>query len=137
MPDWSYRTLFRPLLFRMDPRTARAITLGAMGAVGRMPGGRLLIKTLGHAELPSLLSSALGTLPVSSPVGLGGRVDPEGLGHRALSQLGVGWIELGPVSLEPAPDTEPLRLDVRDEAIVYEAGGAGSIGTAQAGRLLA
>ena len=37
MPDWSYRTVFQPLLFRLSFETARDLAFGAMGRLTR-PG---------------------------------------------------------------------------------------------------
>lgn len=66
MPDWSYRTLFQPLLQKLPPRTARTLTLRAMNAVSRLPGGTLLIRILGHMEPSPLLERRIRhiTLPV-------------------------------------------------------------------------
>src|SRR5690349_11509457 len=52
MPDWSYRPLFRPLLFRLPAAPARALTLGVMGTLARLPGGRALIDGMGHLAPP-------------------------------------------------------------------------------------
>ena len=35
MPDWSYRTVLRPLLFLLPPETARDLSLGRSGSLGR------------------------------------------------------------------------------------------------------
>ena len=48
MPDWTYHTVFRPLLFRLGPDTGRALALGAMGRLARLPLGRRVIQLMGH-----------------------------------------------------------------------------------------
>lgn len=119
MPDWSYRTLFRPALFRLGPEAGRAFTLRAMGALSRVPGGTLVIRTLGHMErYPRLEESRFG-LDFRFPVGLSGEVDPHGWAQRALSPFGFGYIEVGPVTVEAQEPAGPMALDAEREAIVY------------------
>ena len=110
MPDWSYRTLFQPLLRKMPPRAARTIVLRSMGAVSRMPGGALLIKTLGHMEPSPLLTRRVGQITLVTPVGLSGEVDPDGLAQRALAQLGFGFAWIGPVTAEAEPKQSVPRI---------------------------
>lgn len=124
MPDWSYRTLFRPLLSRLPPRAARKLTLRGMGAVSRMPGGTLLIKTLGHMEPSPLLERRMGNLVLGTPVGLGSEVDPDGLAQRALAQLGFGFAWVGPVLADGA-STEPATDDARTAMNAHAAQEAG------------
>lgn len=124
MPDWSYRTLFRPLLRRMPPLKARNLTLRAMGTVSRLPGGTLLIRTLGHMEPSPMLKSHIGDVPLTTPVGLSGEVDPGGLAQRALAQLGFGFVEIGPVTAADVGSTAPKRvaMDPVRETIAYPDG---------------
>ncbi|MFC3803495.1 hypothetical protein [Cohnella sp. GCM10012308] len=115
MPDWSYQTLFRPLLFRLPARTAQRITLSAFGAVGRMPGGAFLIKTLGHQEPSPLLETGWS----ATPVGLSGTIDPQGIAQRGLARLGFGFVEIGPVTVHPIRSREPIELDAKQELIYF------------------
>src|SRR5690349_353343 len=48
MPDWFYRTVSRPLLFRLPAETARDLALGMMGKLARLPFGPAVIDLLGH-----------------------------------------------------------------------------------------
>ncbi|WP_274653673.1 hypothetical protein [Paenibacillus humicola] len=119
MPDWSYQTIFRPLLFRLPAETARDITLGAMGTLSRLPFGQLVIRTLGHMEFSgALVSDKLG-FPVRYPVGLAGPVDPRLTARKAMSPFGFGFMEIGPVTPEPCGENEEVRLSPREEAIFY------------------
>ncbi|UJF32964.1 dihydroorotate dehydrogenase [Paenibacillus hexagrammi] len=122
MPDWSYHSIFKPMLFRMPAKLARDITLFTMGTLSRMPGGPLVIRTMGHMELTSILSGELAGVPIAYPVGLGGRLDPHGTAHRAMAQLGFGFIEVGPVTVQAIQRDEPILREVDDEAIVYPDG---------------
>ncbi|WEK54012.1 MAG: hypothetical protein P0Y55_15830 [Candidatus Cohnella colombiensis] len=119
MPDWSYQTLFRPVLFRLPARVARTVTLNAMRGVSRIPGGTFIIKTLGHMEPSPLLESHHSAIIFSTPVGLSGGVDPHGTAHRALSQFGFGFVELGPITKEQQITTDPIRMDLTNEALLY------------------
>jgi dihydroorotate dehydrogenase len=123
MPDWSYQTLFRPLLFQLPARTARDCTLHAMGILSRLPGGSFVIKTLGHMESSPMLQTTLAGIAVKYPVGLSGGLDPRGTAHKALAQFGIGFIEIGPVSLQETVTELPIRRDLQREAIVYPTAG--------------
>lgn len=115
MPDWSYQTIFRPLLFRLPARLARRATLGAFGTVSRMPGGSFVIKTLGHQEASPLLETGWS----STPVGLSGSVDPSGTARQGLARLGFGFMAIGPVTVRPIESGEPIGLDAESERIYF------------------
>lgn len=119
MPDWSYLPLFRPLLFRLPARRARALTLGAFGLLGRLPGGAFTIKTLGHMEPSPHLESSICGLPLPTPVGLSGCVDGAGTARRAMAQLGFGFMETGPVTVRPVGNGAPIELERNREGILY------------------
>ncbi|WP_281883617.1 hypothetical protein [Paenibacillus sp. YYML68] len=123
MPDWSYQTVFRPLLFRLPPRTARTLTLGAMGALSRMPGGAFVIRTLGHMEPSPLLESRTQGVLLRTPVGLCGGLDPEGAAQRALAQFGFGFLEVGPITYQPHRSGGTIQREAATETIVYAASG--------------
>jgi dihydroorotate dehydrogenase len=101
MPDWSYRTLFRPLFFRLPPALARGLCLGVVGTLARLPLGGRVIDLLGHMRPdPRLRREILGvTFP--SAVGLGAGIDVRATALRALARFGFGFLEVGPVTREP------------------------------------
>lgn len=119
MPDWSYHPLFKPILSHLPSRLARACTLGAMGAISRLPGGTLLIKTLGHMELNPHLKSEIAGIEVSTPIGLSGMVDPHAQAQHALAQFGLGYCEIGPVTMEPIHTDLPIILNQDQVSIQY------------------
>jgi len=107
VPDWSYGTILRPILFRLPPERARDLTLRAIGGLGRLPGGAAVIDLLGHMAPPEALQTTAFDRSLPSPVGLAAEIDPEGTATRALSRFGFGFIEVGPVaSGGPAGRTE-------------------------------
>lgn len=109
MPDWSYRTVFRPIFFRLPPRLARGLALGVIGTLARLPLGGKVIDLLGHMRPdPRLRREVLGmTFP--SPVGLGAGLDIDAIALRALERFGFGFLEVGPVLREPNPVAEVER----------------------------
>lgn len=119
MPDWSYRTLFRPLLFTLPSRLARDITLQAMGTLSKMPWGSLVIRTLGHMESSPILETNRWGIKLKYPVGLSGGLDIQGKAQKALAQFGFGFIEVGPITTEPIADDRLITREVDNEAIVY------------------
>jgi dihydroorotate dehydrogenase len=118
MPDWSYRTVLRPLLFRLPPVVARDLTIGVTGGLGRSPVGRALIDLLGHMRPPEALRAQHLGLTFPSVVGLGCGLDPGARALRAFARFGFGFVEVGPVALRPLAAAGPLERCARREAIV-------------------
>ncbi len=110
MPDWFYRTVSRPLLFRLPAEISRRFAVGFMGTVGRLPfgSGGLLIDFLGHLHPPTILQQTLGKRRIAGPVGLGHLVDPEGRALRAWDHFGFGFLEVGPIR---SSSVEPSEVD--------------------------
>lgn len=94
MPDWFYRTVARPVLFRLPDRLARAVALGLMGHLARAPGGGHVIDFLGHMRPDPALAAKCGATRLASPVILGWRVDPELRAPQAFARFGIGGIEV-------------------------------------------
>lgn len=109
MPDWSYRTVFRPLLFQLPPRLARGLGLGTIGTLARLPLGGGVIDILGHMRPdPRLRREVLG-VSFPSPVGLGAGLDVDAIALRAMARFGFGFLEVGPVLREPIAVQEVER----------------------------
>ncbi len=119
MPDWSYKTLFQPLLQKLPARQASNLTLGAFGTLGRFRLGSFVIRTMGHMELSPLLSSKIRDVKLPYPVGLSGLIDQEGKAQRSLSQIGFGFMEVGPIQLKAHQEESVIELLPDQEAIVY------------------
>lgn len=94
MPDWFYRTVAQPALFRLPDRLSRKVALGTIGVLGRSRIGGGLIDFLGHMEADPRLKFEKMGLVFSSPIGLGWRVDPDGLATEGLARFGVGAVEV-------------------------------------------
>ena len=120
MPDWSYRTLFRPVLFRLSSSAARDVCLNVMGALAGSPIGRFVIDFLGHMRPDPRLARTLQGLEFPSPVGLGCGIDIEAVAVQALARFGFGFIEVGPVTSRPLQrfdGGDGVDRRVRDESI--------------------
>src|SRR4051794_5525715 len=112
MPDWSYRTVFRPALFRLPVPLARGLTLRVLGTLARLPLGPRVIDFLGHMRPPAGLRRERLGIAFPSPVGLGPYLDPHALALPALARFGIGFLDLGPVTAGPVrAAVEVERLD--------------------------
>jgi dihydroorotate dehydrogenase len=119
MPDWSYQTLFRPVLFRLPPERARDITLGLIGWLAARPWGPWMIEFVGHMQPPATLQRAADGLTFRTPIGIGAGLDPQALAPAALARFGVGFVEVGPVTRAPVPATTALTRDQERQAIGF------------------
>jgi dihydroorotate dehydrogenase len=113
MPDWSYRTVLQPLLFLFPPETARDLSLGTIGALGRSRIGAAVIDFLGHMRADPRLEVSRFGLGFPTAVGLGAGLDPDAIATPGLARFGFGFLELGPVTVEPivAPGTTTRNLE--------------------------
>jgi hypothetical protein len=114
MPDWFYRTVSRPLLYRLPARTARAVALGVMGRLARLPLGGTVIDLLGHMRPDPRLGVTILGVRFASPVGLGPGLDPEAVALPAFARFGVGFLDVGPVGLNEPPT--PPRVERHDDS---------------------
>jgi hypothetical protein len=111
MPDWFYRTVTRPLLFRLPAVQARDFTLGFLGRLARLPLGPAVIDFLGHMRAdPRLRQSFLG-FDFPTAVGLGPGLDEKAAALPALSRFGFGFLDVGLVTAGPAISRPPIRRE--------------------------
>jgi len=110
-----YRSLVRPLLFRLPPETAHEFALHSLSFLP----SRILAKR-STTQNPI---SRFGLL-FSNPVGLAAGFDKNGVALRSLAALGFGFIEAGTVTLHPQPGNPRPRLFrlSEDQALINRAG---------------
>jgi dihydroorotate dehydrogenase len=128
--------LFRPLLFRLDPETAHALTLALVGLAGRFPPARGLLEAAFSA--PDEPLEVFG-LKFRNPVGLAAGYDKDGVALRGLAALGFGHLELGTVTPRPQegnPRPRIFRL-AQEQAIINRMGFPGRGAEYAAGQLSA
>lgn len=115
-----YRSLLRPLLFRLSPETAHELALHTLsfspGLVKRVLAPRSTQKT-------SRVLQRFG-LSFPNPVGLAAGFDKDGIALESLAALGFGFIEAGTVTYEPQPGNKRPRLFrlPKDKALINRAG---------------
>ncbi len=116
-----YRRFFRPLLFRLDPEAAHALTLSALRAAPYIPFALPLLTAFFAA--PPKPVTVFG-LTFKNPAGLAAGYDKDGVAVRGLAALGFGHIEVGTVTPRPQPGNPKPRLFrlVEDEAVINRMG---------------
>jgi hypothetical protein len=111
VPDWSYRTFLRPLLFLRGEAAGRRAAVRGLSIVARLPGGPRLIDFLGHMRADERLRRRFGDTELAGPIALSAATDPHGDAILALERFGVGLIEVGPVT----PDTvDRVERNIRE-----------------------
>lgn len=118
MPDWSYHTIFKPALTRLPAATGREFIHRGMSVISSIPGGSGLIKNLGHTEPSAQLETKILGLTISNPVGLSGKIDPRLSGTKAFAHLGLGFIEVGPVSTDRI-ESSPPQLNREKNNLIF------------------
>jgi dihydroorotate dehydrogenase len=120
MSEQGYQ-FFRPILFRLDPETAHALTLYALRSTQFFPPLLWLLERA--CASPPKPVDAFG-LPFKNPVGLAAGYDKDGVAVRGLSALGFGHIEVGTVTPRPQPGNPKPRVFrlVEDEAVINRMG---------------
>ena len=131
-----YRTLLRPLLFRLPPETAHELALHALsdGAAAR---ALRHVAGFEGAEPPRLGRLRRFGLSFKNPVGLAAGFDKNGVALKGLASLGFGFVEAGTVTNLPQPGNPRPRLFrlPLDCALVNRQGFNNEGASALAGRL--
>jgi dihydroorotate dehydrogenase len=119
-PFMLYRSLLRPLLFRLPPETAHELALHSLsfapGFTTKLLGDRLKRSPFGKLRRFGLT--------FANPVGLAAGLDKNGIALESLAALGFGFIEAGTVTSEAQPGNERPRIFrlPRDRALVNRSG---------------
>jgi dihydroorotate dehydrogenase len=119
-PFMLYRSLLRPLLFRLPPETAHELALHSLSLAPK------LTKTLLDDRFKRSPFGKLRRfgLTFSNPVGLAAGFDKDGVALESLAALGFGFIEAGTVTYHPQPGNQRPRLFrlPLDKALINRAG---------------
>jgi dihydroorotate dehydrogenase len=119
-PFMLYRSLLRPLLFRLPPETAHELALNSLSFAPKLTkalfGDRFKRSPFGKLRRFEL--------SFSNPVGLAAGFDKDGIALDSLAALGFGFIEGGTVTYHPQPGNERPRLFrlPLDKALINRAG---------------
>ncbi len=101
-----YRTLVRPILFRMDPEWSHDLALTVLGATGPLWERLSKPPTAGD---PRLAVTVCG-IRFPTPVGLAGGFDKAARALWAWPVLGFGFVEVGTVTALPQPGNPRPRV---------------------------
>jgi len=115
-PTMVYRSLVRPLLFRLPPETVHELALHSLSLIPT----RLIAR---RVNTPALSIKRFG-LTFSNPIGLAAGFDKNGIALQPLAALGFGFIEAGTVTYHPQPGNPRPRLFrlSEDHALINRAG---------------
>jgi len=110
-----YRSLVRPILFRLPPETAHELGLHSLSLVS---------KFIGRSFESSALETNRFNLCFRNPVGLAAGFDKDGVALESLASLGFGFIEAGTVTFHPQPGNPKPRMFrlSEDQALINRAG---------------
>lgn len=111
-----YRSLVRPLLFRLPAETAHELALHSLSFVPASLIGKRI-------NDPALSIKRFG-LTFPNPIGLAAGFDKNGVALQPLAALGFGFIEAGTVTYHPQPGNPRPRLFrlSEDQALINRAG---------------
>jgi dihydroorotate dehydrogenase len=115
-----YKSLARPLLFRLDPERAHRL---ALAAAARTTWSACALRRITRVDDPRLETTVVG-LRFPSPIGLAAGFDKSCAAIATLTALGFGSVEIGSVSRDPSagnPRPRLFRLP-QDRAIVVAYG---------------
>jgi dihydroorotate dehydrogenase len=117
-----YRSMLRPLLFRLPPERAHELALRSLSLV-LSPGWMRRITARRFERAPFGELRRFG-LSFKNPVGLAAGFDKNGEAAEGLAALGFGFIEVGTVTREAQPGNPRPRLFrlPMDRALVNRAG---------------
>jgi dihydroorotate dehydrogenase len=101
--------LIRPLLFLLDAELSHDLVFGLARLLYLVPGTRALVRLLLAKRTPRLPVEVMG-LQFANPIGLAAGLDKNARNVRILSDLGVGWLELGTVTPRPQAGNPRPRL---------------------------
>src|SRR5687767_11097938 len=116
-----YRSLLRPILFRLPAETAHELALHSLALLNSKPLNSLLSQRVTGTPFGELKRFGLN---FSNPVGLAAGFDKDGVALRSLGALGFGFIEAGTVTYHPQPGNPRPRLFrlPKDQALINRAG---------------
>lgn len=118
-----YKTILRPLLFRLDPEKIHYFTFNMLRQLHRIPGMKSFLRNKFQVKDPGLEREVFG-LKFKNPVGLAAGFDKDAKLFQELSNFGFGFIEIGTLTPRPQPGNEKKRLFrlKEDQAIINRMG---------------
>ncbi len=118
-----YKSLLRPLLFKLDPEKVHYLTADALKATYRLPFAKSIAKGMFQVQDPRLERELFG-LKFPNPVGLAAGFDKDAKLIDEFENFGFGFIEIGTLTPKPQegnPKPRLFRLP-EDQAIINRMG---------------
>ncbi|MEJ8757384.1 quinone-dependent dihydroorotate dehydrogenase [Pontibacter sp. H259] len=118
-----YKSLLRPLLFKLDPEKVHYLTTDALQTVYKLPLAKSISNSMFNVHDARLERELFG-LKFPNPVGLAAGFDKDAKLIDELANLGFGFIEIGtltPKGQEGNPKPRLFRLP-EDQAIINRMG---------------
>ena len=105
-----YKSLIKPLLFRLEPERAHELAIDALSILARTPGLPGWMKAWNQS--PGSSSSPIEAFGLSFPnrVGLAAGFDKNAVCWPAFEALGFGHVEIGTVTAKPQPGNPKPRM---------------------------
>lgn len=116
-----YTSLIRPLLFRLDPETIHAVTVGALQLYRHLAPARSLVRRI-YAPRPA--PYVWKNLVFPNRIGLSAGFDKNASSFDELADFGFGFLEIGtvtPLAVKGNPSPRIFRLP-RHEALISRTG---------------
>ncbi|MCA9523962.1 MAG: quinone-dependent dihydroorotate dehydrogenase [Myxococcales bacterium] len=104
-----YRSILRPLLFRLDAEESHRLAFKAMRAANRLPLVKRAIARQCRYRHPSLICQRFGQR-FPNPLGLAAGFDKNAELVTFWSACGFGFVELGTITAVPQPGNDKPRL---------------------------
>ena len=104
-----YRSVVRPLLFRLDAETAHHTTFALLRAAACVPGVMPLLR-LWYGGLPTGQERTIFGLKFANAVGLAAGLDKDAMINHHWEAFGFGHMEIGTVTPRPQPGNDRPRL---------------------------
>lgn len=105
-----YRTIAKPILFRMDPEKAHHLVIDGLHSARRIPGVPAAMRAMyGVSESPELAVDLFG-LQFPHPLGLAAGLDKNAKAVDMFANIGFGFAEVGTVTPKGQAGNELPRL---------------------------
>jgi dihydroorotate dehydrogenase len=117
-----YRSILRPLLFRLPPESAHEVALDSLSfTLSTRWARRIAARRLSRSPFGELRRFGVG---FTNPIGLAAGFDKNGTAAEFLAALGFGFIEVGSLTYQPQPGNPHPRLFrlPLDHALINRAG---------------
>lgn len=118
-----YKSIIRPLLFRMDPELAHHLVFNTLTLKSKFPGFKAMLTSMFKYDHAQLQRRIFG-IDFKNPIGLAAGLDKDAKLIDELSCFGFGFIEIGTLTPKPQPGNDKPRLFrlPEDQALINRMG---------------